>query len=121
MKFQLDEYIGLPEDHPASFRHFLQERLIEKVHQGQVYLINGDAPDPQAECQRLGQLVSTVEIDVAFVEIGENGHLAFNDPPADFITNDSYIVVELDERCRRQQVEEGWFGSIDEVPKGRSR
>ena len=115
--FHLDEYVGLPEEHPASFRHYLKERLIEKVHPGQVYLIKGDAPDPYQECQRLGRLISSVEVDVAFVGIGENGHLAFNDPPADFTTTDPFIVVELDEACRNQQVKEGWFSSLEEVPK----
>ena len=115
--FHLDEYVGLPETHPASFRKYLRERLIEKVHPGQVYLIKGDAVDPHEECQRLRKLISDREVDVAFVGIGENGHLAFNDPPADFVTTDPYIVVELDKVCRRQQVDEGWFSSIEEVPK----
>ena len=115
--FHLDEYVGLSEVHPASFRKYLRDRLIEKVHPGQVHLIKGDAPDPYQECQRLGQLISSVEVDVAFVGIGENGHLAFNDPPADFTTAEPYIVVELDEACRNQQVKEGWFSSIEEVPK----
>lgn len=115
--FHLDEYVGIPENHPASFRKYLRERLIEKVHPGQVYLIQGDASDPWKECRRLGDLISRVEIDVAFVGIGENGHLAFNDPPADFSTTDPYIVVELDEICRNQQVKEGWFSSLEEVPQ----
>ncbi len=115
--FHLDEYIGLPETHPASFRRYLRERLIDRVHPGEVYLIQGDAPDPQAECARLNRLIARYEIDVAFVGIGENGHLAFNDPPADFETEDPYIVVELDEACRRQQLGEGWFRSLAEVPR----
>jgi len=115
--FHLDEYIGIPEDHPASFRRYLKERLIDKVHPGIVYLINGDARDPEKECQRLNKIISEREIDVAFVGIGENGHLAFNDPPADFETEKPYIIVELDETCRRQQLGEGWFKSLDEVPK----
>jgi glucosamine-6-phosphate deaminase len=114
--FHLDEYIGLPESHPASFRRYLRERLIERVHPGVVHLIRGDAPDPQAECRRLNALISQYEIDVAFVGIGENGHLAFNDPPADFTVDDPYIIVNLDMACRRQQLGEGWFASIDEVP-----
>ncbi|HDN84788.1 MAG TPA: glucosamine-6-phosphate deaminase, partial [Candidatus Aerophobetes bacterium] len=108
---------GIPEDHPASFRRYLRERLIDKVHPGIVYLINGDARDPEKECQRLNKIISEREIDVAFVGIGENGHLAFNDPPADFETEKPYIIVELDEACRRQQLGEGWFKSLDEVPK----
>ncbi len=115
--FHLDEYIGLPETHPASFRRYLKERLIDRVHPGTVHLIQGDAPDPQAECQRLNRLIRQYEIDVAFVGIGENGHLAFNDPPADFEVEDPYIIVELDEACRRQQLGEGWFASLDEVPQ----
>ena len=115
--FHLDEYIGIPESHPASFRKYLKERLIVKVHPGLVYLINGDAGDPQLECERLNRIISKKEIDVSFVGIGENGHLAFNDPPADFNTEKPYIVVELDEACRRQQLGEGWFESFDEVPR----
>jgi glucosamine-6-phosphate deaminase len=115
--FHLDEYIGLPETHPASFRRYLQERLIDRVHPGTVHLIQGDAPDPQAECQRLNRLIASFEIDVAFVGIGENGHLAFNDPPADFEVEDPYIIVGLDAACRRQQLGEGWFGALDEVPR----
>jgi glucosamine-6-phosphate deaminase len=117
MMFHLDEYIGLPEGHPASFRRYLRERLIARAHPGTVHLIRGDAPDPQAECQHLNRLLSDHEIDVAFVGIGENGHLAFNDPPADFEIKDPYLIVELDEACRRQQLGEGWFKSINEVPR----
>ncbi len=115
--FHLDEYIGLPETHPASFRRYLRERLVERVHPGTVHWIRGDASDPQVECRRLNRLIAGHEVDVAFVGIGENGHLAFNDPPADFETEDPYIIVELDEACRRQQLGEGWFGSLDEVPR----
>ena len=115
--FHLDEYIGLPEDHPASFRRYLRERLIARVQPGRVHLIRGDAADPQAECQRLGRLIANCQIDVAFVGVGENGHLAFNDPPADFEEEHPYIIVELDEACRRQQLGEGWFSSLEEVPR----
>jgi glucosamine-6-phosphate deaminase len=115
--FHLDEYVGLPETHPASFRRYLKERLIARVHPGAVHLIEGDAPDPPAECWRLNRLIAEYEIDVSFVGIGENGHLAFNDPPADFEVEDSYIVVELDEACRRQQLGEGWFASLEDVPR----
>jgi len=114
--FHLDEYIGLSETHPASFRRYLKERLIDRVHPGTVHLIQGDAPDPQIECQRLNRLIASHQVDVAFVGIGENGHLAFNDPPADFEVNDPYIIVELDEACWRQQLGEGWFASLDDVP-----
>ena len=115
--FHLDEYIGLPEDHPASFRRYLRERLIARVQPGRVHLIRGDAADPQAECRRLGRLIANCQIDVAFVGVGENGHLAFNDPPADFEEEHPYIIVELDEACRRQQLGEGWFSSLEEVPR----
>ena len=115
--FHLDEYVGLPESHPASFRKYLKERLAERVRPGAFHFIDGEAPDPLEECRRLGGLISQVEVDVAFVGIGENGHLAFNDPPADFETEEPYIVVNLDDACRRQQVGEGWFASLDEVPR----
>lgn len=115
--FHLDEYIGLSEDHPASFRRYLQERLISKVHPGKVFLIAGDAQHPEKECERLNGIISQYEIDVAFVGIGENGHLAFNDPPADFDIEDPYIIVDLDEACRKQQLGEGWFENLDDVPQ----
>lgn len=114
--FHLDEYVGLPETHPASFRRYLTERIIDRVHPRAFHLINGDAADPQAECRRVGELIAQQTIDVAFVGIGENGHLAFNDPPADFETEEPYLVVDLDEACRRQQIGEGWFADLDEVP-----
>ena len=115
--FHLDEYVGLPESHPASFRKYLKERLAGRVRPGAFHFIDGEALDPRAECRRLGDLISRREVDVAFVGVGENGHLAFNDPPADFETDEPYLVVELDEACRRQQVGEGWFASPDEVPR----
>lgn len=114
--FHLDEYIGIAENHPASFRKYLKKKLISKVHPGAVYLIKGDAEDPELECERLNRIISTKEIDVSFVGIGENEHLAFNDPPADFNTEKPYIIVELDEACRKQQLGEGWFNSLNEVP-----
>ena len=115
--FHLDEYVGLPDTHPASFRRYLRERLADRVHPGTFHFVNGDAPDPAAECRRLGALIAARPIDVAFVGIGENGHLAFNDPPADFETQEPYLVVELDEACRRQQLGEGWFPTLDDVPR----
>lgn len=115
--FHLDEYIGIPESHPASFRKYLRERLVDLVQPGTVHFLNGEAKDPQSECNRLNSLISEHRIDVAFVGIGENGHLAFNDPPADFEIEDPYIVVELDDSCRLQQVGEGWFKGLDDVPK----
>lgn len=114
--FHLDEYIDLPESHPASFRKYLKERFISKVNPGKVYLVNGEV-DPVEECNRLNKLIEENPVDVAFVGIGENGHLAFNDPPADFDTEDPFIIVELDEKCRNQQLGEGWFKSFEEVPE----
>jgi glucosamine-6-phosphate deaminase len=114
--FHLDEYVGLPQSHAASFRRYLKERIVSRVHPHAFYFIDGEADDVQAECRRIGQLIMQQTVDVAFVGIGENGHLAFNDPPADFDTEAPYIVVNLDEACRQQQVGEGWFKGIDEVP-----
>ena len=115
--FHLDEYVGLPETHPASFRKYLRERIVERVHPGAFHFIEGDSADPHAECRRLAGLISARTVDAAFVGIGENGHLAFNDPPADFETEEPYLVVEHDDGCRRQQVGEGWFASVEEVPR----
>lgn len=115
--FHLDEYIGLPITHPASFRKYLTERFISHVPAlNAAHLIDGEN-DPAIECQRLRELIQAVDIDVAMVGIGENGHLAFNDPPADFDTDDPYIVVDLDEACRQQQFGEGWFSTLDAVPR----
>ena len=115
--FHLDEYIGLPASSKASFRKYLKERFLEKVAPLKaIYLINGET-DPEAECNHLNGIIERHPIDVALVGIGENGHLAFNDPPADFDTEQPYIVVSLQEECRRQQYNEGWFDSIEEVPK----
>ena len=116
--FHLDEYVGLSDQHPASFRKYLRERFVSRV--GKVaafHAVRGDGPDPAAECRRLGELIRRHPVDVAFIGIGENGHLAFNDPPADFDTEEPYLVVELDEPCRRQQLGEGWFASLADVPR----
>jgi len=113
--FHLDEYVGLPMSHPASFRRYLQERFVSKVPLRAFHFINGEG-DCGAECRRLNPIIAAHPIDVAFVGIGENGHLAFNDPPADFETEDPYIVVNLDEACRRQQMGEGWFATLEDVP-----
>jgi len=116
--FHLDEYLDLPPVHPASFRKYLRERFVDQVGELQaIHFIEGDAPDPQAECARLNALIVRRPIDVAMVGIGENAHLAFNDPPADFETEAPYIIVELDEACRRQQLGEGWFDTLQEVPQ----
>ncbi len=114
--YHLDEYIGMNADHPASFRRYLKERLVDAIRPGTVHFIQGEADDPAAECRRINNIISRDKIDVAFVGIGENGHLAFNDPPADFDTELPYIIVELDDACRQQQFGEGWFPSLDEVP-----
>jgi glucosamine-6-phosphate deaminase len=114
--FHLDEYVGLKDTHPASFRRYLRERIVERVHPKAFHFVLGDAPDPAAECRRVGALVAAAPVDVAFVGIGENGHLAFNDPPADFETEEPYLVLALDEACRRQQLGEGWFPRLEDVP-----
>jgi len=113
--FHLDEYIGLPADHPASFRKYLRERLIAKTGMTQFHLLNAET-DAEAVVRLVGEELNAAPIDVAFAGIGENGHLAFNDPPADFETAEPYLIVNLDEACRRQQVGEGWFAEIDQVP-----
>ena len=115
--FHLDEYVGMPATHPASFRRYLRERLVDRVHPGVFHFVEGDAADPQAECRRVGALLAEQPVDVAFVGIGENGHLAFNDPPADFETEEPYLIVQLDEACRRQQTGEGWFEKLEDVPR----
>jgi glucosamine-6-phosphate deaminase len=114
--FHLDEYIGLPVTHPASFRKMLLELLVHKTGIKNYYLLDGDA-DPAAVCDRVGRAIASAPIDVEFLGIGENGHIAFNDPPADFENEKPYLVVTLDEACRRQQVGEAWFADISQVPK----
>lgn len=113
--FHLDEYIGIPESHPASFRKYLKERFLNLVSPAAFHAIDGEG-DAQEECARLNKIIKTHPVDVAFVGIGENGHLAFNDPPADFDTKEPFIVVDLDEACRKQQMGEGWFPSLEAVP-----
>ena len=114
--FHLDEYVGLPIDHPASFRKYLLERLINKTGLTRYHFLDGEG-DAAHSAREVGRAITAAPIDVAFVGIGENGHLAFNDPPADFDTREPYLIVTLDEACRRQQVGEGWFATIDDVPK----
>ncbi len=114
--FHLDEYLDLPAAHPASFRKFLRERLIDKAGITRVHLLEGDQ-DPVTVIAETTAEIRKAPIDIAFVGIGENGHLAFNDPPADFDTDDAFIVVNLDEVCRRQQLGEGWFKNLEEVPR----
>jgi len=114
--FHLDEYIDLPMSHPASFSRFIQERLIGKAQITNYHLLNGNA-DPVEVIRQASNALTLSPIDIAFVGIGENGHLAFNDPPADFETEEPYIIVHLDQACRRQQVGEGWFQTPSDVPK----
>jgi glucosamine-6-phosphate deaminase len=113
--FHLDEYVGLPITHLASFRKYLFERLIHKTGITQYHFLDGQR-DPQVVVKEVGRELSSQPVDIAFVGIAENGHLAFNDPPADFQTEEPYLVVELDEACRQQQVNEGWFAKPEEVP-----
>ena len=113
--FHLDEYIAMPESHPASFRRYLRERVLDFVPIKTFYPINAEI-DPESEVKRVGEIIKKHPIDVAFVGIGENGHMAFNDPPADFETEVPYLIVDLDEACRRQQMGEGWFKKFEDVP-----
>ena len=115
--FHLDEYIGLPIAHPGSFRKMLMEQLVAKTGIQQYHLLEGDAADPGAVVREVGKDLAAAPIDIAFLGIGENGHIAFNDPPADFNTEDPYIIVALDEACRQQQVGEAWFSDISHVPQ----
>lgn len=116
--FHLDEYVGLALQHPASFRLYLWQRFVSQlpVPLRAFHFLDGEG-DCQAECSRVGKILQSHPIDVAFVGIGENGHLAFNDPPADFETDAPYLVVELDDACRQQQLGEGWFPTFDDVPR----
>ena len=113
--FHLDEYIGLDERHPASFRRYLRKRFVDRVGLARFVAIDGMA-DPAMEAARLGALIGAAPIDLCFAGVGENCHLAFNDPPADFTTQDAFLPVELDQACRRQQLGEGWFPSLEAVP-----
>ena len=114
--FHLDEYLGVAESHPASFRRYLLDRLINQVGMTRYHLLDGEA-DPQRVMSDVTAAIRKAPIDVAFVGIGENGHVAFNDPPANFATEEAYLLVELDEACRRQQVAEGWFERLEDVPR----
>jgi glucosamine-6-phosphate deaminase len=116
--FHLDEYIDLPETHPASFRNYLRERFLAHVPAiGALHFIDGNVADVPCEIARLNGLIGAQPVDLVFAGIGENGHLAFNDPPADFEVEDPFITVTLDEACRRQQLGEGWFPSLEAVPR----
>jgi|SRR5579864_9161617 len=113
--FHLDEYVGIPTTHPASFRKILLERVVRKTGL-QFHPIEADAPNLDTAVREIGKQLTSAPVDLAFIGIGENGHIAFNDPPADFEIDEAYKIVELDEACRRQQVGEGWFSDISEVP-----
>ena len=116
--FHLDEYVGLPEAHGASFRKYLRERFIDQLPARPEFIpVDADAPDLAAELKRLNARIAACPIDLCFAGIGENSHLAFNDPPADFETEVPYIIVNLDQACRQQQFGEGWFPTFDDVPK----
>jgi glucosamine-6-phosphate deaminase len=115
--FHLDEYIGLPITHPGSFRKMFMEQLVQKTGIRHYHLLDGDAADPAAVIRKVGEQLASTPVDIAFLGIGENGHIAFNDPPADFNTQDPYLIVNLDEACRQQQVGEAWFANISQVPK----
>ena len=116
--FHLDEYVGMPITHPASFRKYLWQRFVSQLPLplAAFHYLDGES-DPQKECLRVGAIIAKHPIDVCFAGIGENGHLAFNDPPADFKTVTPYLVVNLDEACRKQQMGEGWFKTLAQVPK----
>lgn len=114
--FHLDEYVGLSQDHPASFRRYLRERFIDKTGIGEFFPINGDCQDVQAECTRLENLFKQYTVDIAFTGIGENGHLAFNEPPAALKEKSAFKVIRLNDDSRQQQLGEGWFKTLDEVP-----
>jgi glucosamine-6-phosphate deaminase len=115
--FHLDEYIGLPVSHPGSFRKMLLEQLVQKTGITNYHLLEGDAANPLEVIRRVSEQLASLPVDIAFLGIGENGHIAFNDPPANFQTEEPYIVVNLDEACRQQQVGEAWFADISQVPK----
>jgi glucosamine-6-phosphate deaminase len=114
--FHLDEYVGLGPDHPASFARYIKERIIDPTGIQRYHLLDGTR-DPRQVAAEMGLEINATPADLAFAGIGENGHLAFNDPPADFETQDAYLVVDLDAACRKQQVGEGWFTSVEQVPK----
>lgn len=114
--FHMDEYLGMSDQHPASFARFIREKVVEYVHPASFHPIRGNSPDVNSELERYRRLLSEFSPDICVMGIGENGHLAFNDPPADFETKEVIHVVNLDSRCRMQQVGEGHFGSLDDVP-----
>jgi len=114
--FHLDEYIGMPESHPASFRKYLRDRFVNLINLKKVHFVNGEG-NFQENLKMLSEEVRKAPVDLALIGIGENAHIAFNDPPADFETKEAFIVVNLDEKCRKQQLGEGWFSTMQDVPK----
>ncbi|NLK13430.1 MAG: glucosamine-6-phosphate deaminase [Spirochaetales bacterium] len=114
--FHLDEYVGLPESHPASFRKYLKERFVSKINLKAAHYVDGEG-DIKGKIAKLSARIKEKPVDVGVIGIGENGHIAFNDPPANFDTTEPYMVVELDDRCKQQQVGEGWFATLNDVPK----
>lgn len=114
--FHLDEYVGLSEQHPASFRKYLKERFVQKLPLGQAFFVNGEG-DIDKHIAKLNEAIAEAPVDVALIGIGENAHVAFNDPPANFDTTEPFILVDLDDACKQQQVGEGWFPTVDDVPK----
>jgi glucosamine-6-phosphate deaminase len=115
--FHLDEYIGISENHPASFRRYLRERLMQRVPMGKFFQIQGDAPDPEMICSQYARRLQAEQPQLCLLGIGENGHLAFNDPAeANFEDPLDVKIVGLDTECRQQQVAEGWFSGLEEVP-----
>lgn len=115
--FHMDEYVGVGPDHPASFQRYIRERIVERVHPAEAHYVRGEAADAVVECERYASLLRSHPLDLCCMGIGENGHLAFNDPPvADFHDPLDVKVVELDQACRRQQVGEGHFPSVEAVP-----
>lgn len=114
--FHLDEYVGISEEHPASFKRYLLDRFVNVVKPGKAHLINGQK-NPEETIAELTALLNEKPVDVGLIGIGENAHIAFNDPPADFNDQRAYKVVTLDERCLQQQIGEGWFKNVEETYK----
>ena len=115
--FHLDEYIDLDETHPASFKKYLKERFLAFVNVGEVVFVDDGSHDTEKNIRRLTEEIRKEPVDIGVIGIGQNAHIAFNDPPADFESQEAYFVVSLDDRCKRQQVSEGWFADIGAVPK----
>lgn len=114
--FHLDEYIGLPVTHPASFRKYLNDRFVSRVPLKKAFFVNGEG-DVEENIKKLSEELKKSPVDIGLIGIGENAHIAFNDPPADFEIEDPYIIVNLNDTCKMQQVGEGWFSSVEEVPR----